>query len=430
MARAEPDELAPAIEEPDPLDAPARTAPARSGRIVAGMVDALAVVGLVVTVVLFLVGMRIALDLADRLREALGGRPPAEGVDWFTVVVLALLALVPVLLVLLAARVLRRRFERRLRERFGDPSAARRFSAKPSPDRRAWLAGVLETPHWQPLAERWRADGRLTAGPAGWSDADYRQAAALVRRELDERIAGVALVTGVAVAVAQRRSTDAVAVVAGSAELQVEALATLGLRPTARTWLRVARAASTGVVASTYVDVEERFDLQLAIRAAALGLDESGNLLEEAGDEIQEALSEAAQAGGAIGGAIQALAGTTLGITGNVIRQVSDFVVAAGDEITEGVIVASLLHYHGMSLVADALALDAEHHAELRPRLGHVPRSLRDGGMAMARRRTAALRRMLRRRMVQAARRAPGSLRGRVMRRGRPPAAELEAGEE
>jgi hypothetical protein len=184
-------------------------------------------------------------------------------------------------------------------------------------------------------------------------------------------------------------------------------LATLGLRPTTRGWLHVGRAAATGLLASTYIDAEDRFELQLMIRAAALGMDSTGNLLEDAGDEIQEALGEAADRGGAIAGAVAAVAGTTLGITGNVIRQVSDFVAVVGDEVTEGVIVAAVLHYHGMALVADALAADEAHREALAPRLGDVPESLRNAGMAIARRRTAALRRLLRRRIVQSARRAP-----------------------
>jgi hypothetical protein len=402
--------------EPRVITAP----PARPRRLVGAVVDALALGGLLVTVALFLVAVHMALDIAEAMRRAVGSSPPADGVDWYLVAITAVLVAVPAAGLLAARRLVRRRFDRRLQERLGDRSTARRFSRRGRLDRRTWLAELLETPHWTPFAERWRADGLLPPTAASWSGADYRDAAALVRAELDLRVGAVALATGTAVAVAPRRVGDAVAIVAGSAELQIEVLATLGLRPTTGAWLHVARAAATGVLASTYVDAEERFELQLLIRAAALGMDSGGNLMEDAGDTIHEALGEAADRGGAITGAVAAVAGTTMGITGNVIRQVSDFVAVVGDEVAEGVIVAAVLHYHGMALVADALGEDAAHRAELAPRLGDVPQSLKEAGIALARRRTAALRRLLRRRIVQAARRAPSSLRGRVTRRARP----------
>lgn len=399
------DELA--TPPPTEADGSDRLIPARPGRIVSALVNVFALAGLAFTIIFFVIAARAAVDLADRIRAAFGFNPPAEGVDWFQLVVLALIFSLPVLAVVLLARVVRRRFARRLEERFGDPDQARPFSRRRGWDRRQWMAQLLRSDHWRPLAEGWQARGEFHPPAAEWSERDYRQAAALVRRELDERIGAVALATGIAVAVARQRITDAGVVVAGSAELQIETLATLGLRPRPSTWLYMARAAATGLLASTYIDVEERFEVQLAVRAAALGMDSTGALLEDTGDELDEALSEIAEGGGGLAGAFASIAGGAIGITGNVIRQVSNFVAEIGDEITEGVIVAAVLHYHGMSLVADALALDEDHRAELAPRLGKVPSSLRRGGMAVARRRTAKLRHVLRQRVVQATRRAP-----------------------
>lgn len=393
------------------------SAPARPARVLAGVLNGLALAGLVVTLVLFVIASRAAVDLADDIRGALGFNPPLDGVDWFQVVVLLAVFAAPVAAVILVGRLLQRRFNRRLAERYGPTHRARPFAPSRSWDRKEWMVELLQTPHWAPLLEDWRARGDFVAPAREWSDADYRRAASLARAELDERVSAVALTTGTAVAVAPRRFADAVAVVAGSAELQIEVLATLGLRPTARAWLHIAKAASTGLLASTYIDAEDRIEIRLLVRGAALGLDSSGALLEDAGDEMQEALSEALEGGGGIGGAIATAAGATVGITGSVIRQVSDFVAQVGDEIAEGVIVAAVLHYHGMSLVADALALDDAHRAELAPRLGHVPASLKTGGAALARRSTNRFRRLLRNRITQATRRAPASVRERFRRK-------------
>jgi hypothetical protein len=406
-----------------PAEAPAAeprvitAAPVRPGRVVARVVNVLALAGLLVTCVLFLVAARAALDLADDVRAALGVDPPASGVDWYRLAVLVVVFAVPVLAALWLARVVRRRYRRRLAERLGDAAPARRFTPGRRFDRKQWLAVLLTTPYWAPRLERWRGQGAVPAGEEGWSDDDYRQVAALVRAELDERLGAIAFATGTAVAFAPRRFADAVSVVAGSAELQIEALATLGLRPGPRAWLHVVRAASTGLLVSTYLDAEDRIELDLAVRAAALGVDETGALLEHGGDELEEALAEALEGVGGIGGAIASTAGAAAGVTSSVARQVSAFIDEVGDEIVEGVVVAAVLHYHGMSLVAEALALDAEHRAELAPRLGEIPRSLRIGATALARRSTQKLRQMLRRRMAQATRRAPARLGGLVIRR-------------
>lgn len=392
-------------------------APVRPGRVVARVVNLVALAGLLVTCVLLLVAARATLDLADAVRATLGVDPPTSGVDWYRLAVLIVVFAVPVMAAVWLARVVRRRFRRRLAERLGNAAPARRFSPGRRWDRKQWLAALLTTPYWAPRLERWRSTGAAQTRAEEWSDDDYRQVAALVRAELDERLGAISFATGTAVAFAPRRFADAVSVVAGSAELQIEALATLGLRPGPRAWLHVVRAASTGLLVSTYLDAEDRIELQLAVRAAALGVDETGALLEHGGDELEEALAEALEGVGGISGAIASTAGAAAGVTSSVARQVSAFIDEVGDDIVEGVVVAAVLHYHGMSLVAEALALDAEHRAELAPRLGEIPRSLRIGATALARRSTRKLRQMLRRRMAQATRRAPARLGGLVIRR-------------
>jgi hypothetical protein len=404
--------------EPEP-ERVIEAGPARPSRLVSGVVNVLALAGAFVTLALYVIAARALVDLAEDARGALGFDPPADGIDWFKLAALLLVLLVPVVGLAVLARLVRIRFDRRLDERLGGRRHVRRFSPRASWDRPAWMAELLETPYWKPRAEQWRGEGRLDVPRSAWTADHYRQAAGLVAAELDDRLGRVALATGLAVAIAQRRVADAAVVVAGSAELQVEALATLGLRPRPAAWLHIGRAAATGLLVSTYVDVEERFEIQLAVRSAALGLDSSGGLLEDAEDDVQDALGELLEGTGGIGKTLAVVGGASFGLSGNVIRQVSDFVAEIGDEIAEGVIVAAVLHYHAMALVASALAADEEHHAELAPRIGHVPQSLKNTALRLARAKTADLRRMLRDRLARGTRSLGGGMRDRLLRRRR-----------
>lgn len=400
---------------------PERTLPAspvRSPHLVAGMVNALALAGVVVTAILFVLAARALVDLADEARTALGFDPPASGIDVFQLVVLLLVGIGPVLLLWFAVSHLGRRVDARLAERHGSSRGAQRFSSRRDWDRRTWLSELLRSPHWRTRAEAWDL---LPAGGAKLSDEEYRRAAERVQAELEREVGGVALATGLAAAIGRGRLADAVVVVAGSAGLQIETLASLGLRPSARAWLRLGAAASTGVLAGSYVDVEERYEVKLAVRGAAMGIDATGEMLEGAEDIVSDFLGDALESAGAFGAALGTATGGVIGLTGSALRQLSDFVTEVGDEVTEGIVIAALLHHHGMSLVADALGLDAEHRAELAPAAGRIPRALTEGGTLLARRQTRAFRRLLQQRTRAAYRSAPQSVKDRILQRGGAP---------
>ena len=387
--------------EPTP-GAPDPQRPVTPNRIVQSLVNAMVLGGVVFTSLALLIAVRVTLDLAETARKALGLHPPLAGVDWFLVVVGAIMAIVPCALLLAGRWVLRSRFNDRLLECCGALVHPRRFPLPPSTDRVAWLTELLETPFWRQRAEDWRASHKLTAPRSGWSEADYRQAAALVAQELSFRVGHRALATGLAVAVAQRRLSDAAAIIAGSAEIQVDSLASLGLRPTARGWLHAGRAAATGLLFATYVDVEERFEVKLAVQAAAFGLEGLGDVFEITGDLVsdtaEEVFSETVGAAGGVVGTAGALLGVSLGVSGNLAQQVGEFIAKGGADIAEGVVIAAVLHYHGMSLVATALALNEEHRAELAPRLGRIPSELTNAAKDLASRQTAQFRALLRQR--------------------------------
>lgn len=379
------------------------------------VVDVLAVVGLIGTVVAVLVGARAALDLVDRARRAFGDDPPLDGIDWVTVVAMAVIVGVLVVALWFGKRLVMRRHGRRLAQVLGPDTSALGRGPRPGLERERWLATLLASPGWADTVRGWEQSGALVPG-AGAGDVARREDSAvvaeLVATELSGRIGARSLATGLAVAVARSRTGDAAAVIAGSVEVQLDALASLGLRPTARTYLRIARSAAAGVTAASYLDIEDRLELDLAVRAAVFGLDAVGDVADVADEAISEdladALGETLTAGGGTVGTLLGLVGGAFGVSGSVLRQVADVTDAVGGQIAEGLVIASLLHHQGMTLVAETVAgRDEELRERLTPPAGQVPRQLFDAGVSLARRYRRELRQLLRDRATRAARSAP-----------------------
>lgn len=389
------------------------------GRIIGRVVDLIAAAGLALTVGALAVAVQAVLQIAERLRTALGFTAPSGGVDAYIVVVCVLLGGTAVALVIGLGRVIRHRFGARAAAILGPgatPIWTRRLRS--GPQRRRWLQDLLASPGWEPKVVAWRAEGTLPAVLS--DDAAYRAAATLVAGELRQRLGERALATGLAVAVVRNPIADAAATVAGSAEIQIDALATLGLRPTLAGWWRLVRTASTALVAATYLDVEDRLELELAVRAAVLGLNSTADAIAAAGDALEDDLADLLGEsldgmGGAASAAVAAVTGASLGVTSSGVRQLAAFTDEIGAQVVEGLVVSSLLLHHGMSVTADALGLDAEHHASLLPSAGRVPGELLDVGVQLARRQRIQLRDLLRRR----ARALPTTLARRARRQGK-----------
>jgi len=378
------------------------------------VVDVLAAIGLIGMVVAVLVGARAALDLVDRARRAVGDEPPADGVDWVTVAAIAAVAGALLAALGLVHRLVMRRHRRRLAEVLGAGVAALARGPRARFDRDRWLSSLLATPGWSRTVEGWEARGVLPPGGARRvaTAEDHALVAELVAGELSERIGARSLATGLAVAAARSRVGDAAAIVAGSVEVQLDALATLGLRPTARTYLRIARSAAAGITAASYLDIEDRLELDLAVRAAVFGLEAMGEAAELADEALSEdftdALGETLTSGGGTVGTLLGLVGGAFGLSGSVLRQVAEVSETIGGQITEGLVIAALLHHQGMVLVAETIAGTDEALARrLTPPAGQVPRQLFDAAVVLARRYRGELRRMLRDRAARAARAAP-----------------------
>lgn len=380
----------------------------RSGAV-GTLIDLVAVVGFVLSVGVTVLAVHATFGVADDLRDAVGLGRPADGVDWYQLATLGLILVVPLTAVWVVSRAVRHRYRARLATHLG-PGVKALATARPK-DRVAWMQDLLASPGWAAHAESWRSEGLLPAGTDLSQPADQAAATVLVADVLRQRLGERALATGLAVAVARSRLGDAAVVVSGSAELQLEALASLGLRPEARTWLRVARTASTAVVAASYLDIEDRLELDLAVRAAVLGLDTGADALDSAAaaldEEFGEAMAEALDGvGGTLGSLVTSLASSGAGITGSVVRQMATFTEAIGAQVTEGLVVSAMLFHHGMSVVGDALTDDPDLRRQIVPTPGRVPKELFDVGIALARRQRRGLRALLRRRLSMATRSA------------------------
>lgn len=377
------------------------------------VVDVLAAIGVVGTVVAVLVGARAALDLVDRARRALGGTPPSRGIDWVALIAMLAIAGVVAAVLVIARRLVMRRHRRRLAEMLGAGVDPLGRGPRGGLDRAAWLSSLLASPGWTGTVAEWQRTGSIETGHVPTQTREDRAVVAeLVAAELSARVGSRSLATGLAVAAARSRVGDAAAVVAGSVEIQLDALATLGLQPTGRTYLRIARSAAAGITAASYLDIEDRLELDLAVRAAVFGLEAAGDaadLADEAiSDDLADALGEVLTAGGGTVGTVLGLVGGAFGVSGSVLRQVAEVSEAVGAQITEGLVIAALLHHQGMALVAETLASDdAELRSRLTPTAGRVPRELFDAAVAIARRYRGELRRLLRDRAARAARSAP-----------------------
>lgn len=377
------------------------------------VVDVLAAVGLVVTIVAVLVGARAAVDLVDRVRRAAGGAPPADGIDWLTLVAVIVVAGAVVAALVAAHRLVMRRHRRRLDAVLGAGREPLGRGPRRGLDRDRWFTALAATPGWTTKIDEWARDGVLErTDPPARSAAERDRLAGLVAGELSARVGARSLATGLAVAAARSRVGDAFAIVGGSVEIQLDALASLGLRPTWRTYLRIARSAAAGITAASYLDIEDRLELDLAVRAAVFGLEAMGDAADLADEAISgdlaDALGETLTAGGGTVGTLLGLVGGAFGVTGSALRQVADVSEAIGGQITEGLVIAALLHHQGMTLVADTVAgEDEELRRRLTPPAGQVPRQLFDAAVGLARRYRAELRRLLRDRATRAARAAP-----------------------
>ncbi len=309
-----------------------------------------------------------AISLAERLRAALGFAPPPHGPDWFLLLVLSLGPCIVLLLLLSAAAWYRRMWLRRVAVIWTDARQQRRFSRwRPIPphgfaekraERENYVEALLGTPIWSA-----RAIPKIPL--AGGERAE------LMLEDLEKDIAERALATGLTVGVSQSRVIDLFTIFAAALELQLHVLSRLGKRPSARAWRLLIQRCGASMFINSYLNRQDSLALNLMIKKAGMGLKAGGDLMEATAQHLSDSdfdLDEALnlQHGGVLGMATKGIElGATMALTvGQVgLHVLGTLIESVGDELTQGALAAGILYYHGMTLAADTLALDAAHRA-------------------------------------------------------------------
>ena len=128
----------------------------------------------------------------------------------------------------------------------------------------------------------------------------------------------------------------------------------------------------------------------LAIKKAAMGFQAAGDVAGEWATPSMPAtsMSTRASSSGLLGAAEQAAAfGLSVGSVG--AHRIGRLIDAVGEDLLQGVLAGGIMHYHGMALAADTLAVDRAHRASpamTPPSLGCAD-SRGDGGWPPAQRR-------------------------------------------
>lgn len=357
-------------------------------------------------------------DLASRWRGALGFTAPASGRDWFLLCVMAATIAVPLLLLLVAYRWYRRVWNRRLRETWGGSAPSRRLevvSARhDAPTHARHVRALLASPGWVDQWHRWSAEPPsgfpLRETPATLTADDYTGTVPSILAALDDDIADRALVAGLAVGLSRQRLLDGLSIAASALELQLHVLTKLGKKPNLRTWRTMLRYTGASLFVNHYLDREDAYAVQLGIRSAAMGFEAVAKILEETGDalgdvDIAEIVDDVSDIVGLDRAGLAATALRLLGTsavlgTGAVVgvgqvglHQVAELTRDLGDELLQGVLAASILYFHGMSLAVDVLALDDDHRTALTPTMRAVVPKMRDAAGRLARKQVRLLRR-------------------------------------
>ena len=390
---------------------------ARSTRLAGALLGIAALASGVALVTSAITAEWALVSLADRVRDATGLAVPTHGRDWYLLGVVALTLAVPAALVLAGAVAYRRLWNRRLAETWGTDRPPRHLTAMPrrhEPDHSVrHLRSLLEGPGW---AEQWRSwsDAPPTGFPArvaprSFTADDHRAVAPSMLAVLHRDIADRALIAGLAVGLSHRRFFDHLAIIGSALELQLHVLARLGKRPSLRTWRTMFRYCGASLFVNHYLDREDAYAVRLGIRSAAMGFETLAKLLDESGDaladlDMDEIVDDVADVIGldraGLGATALRLLGTSavlgsgavIGVGEVGLHQIAELTRDLGDDLLQGVLAASILAFHGMSLAADVLATDPTHREDLSPGFTGVVAGMREAAGRLARQQVRMLR--------------------------------------
>ncbi|MEX0926535.1 MAG: hypothetical protein WD208_07435 [Dehalococcoidia bacterium] len=353
--------------------------------------------GLLLLAGYFVVFFNLAVDAAAGIRGALGLPVPGSGPDWPLLGVMGVVLAVPAGVAIWLLRWYRRVWNRRLRQAWSDRSLMKRHSRiralpahagkKRLRQQSEYLSALIASPNWgDELPER----SALSASQArNMTPAEYRSLAEQTLQVVEKDISQRAIATGLIVGLGPSK-LDRGTIVLAALEMQLQVLSRLGKRPSRSTWMEMLKRTSSSLFFNTFLNREDVLIVELTIQKMALGLAAVGELAETAaesltdiGDDALDDLSDSAaefmEGIPMAGAALKSVAGMTLGVGALSFQQLSDLTRETGKELLQGAIAGGVLYHHGMSIAADALALDKEHR-----NTREMNRSPREGAIRVA----------------------------------------------
>ncbi len=294
----------------------------------------------------FLWAANLAIALGEKwvaflrgVRRAAGIAVPVSGPDYWVIGGVSLLLIVVLIALSLAYGSYRRAWNRRLRTV---------WDGKPS--------YKTQSEYLHGLAAHWGVER---------NDVSDRSLAVHLLGELERDVAARAVTAGLVVGMNRNHLLDSLVIVASALELQLHVLTRLGKRPNLPIWIELIKRAGASIFLNTYVGREDALYLNLAIRKAPLGVEMAADTLQESATSLADVDWDEVLGNVAIPGfsAVASVATMSMSVGAFGLRHIGTLIEAASNDLLQGVLASGVLYFHGMSLAADCLAVDAQHRA-------------------------------------------------------------------
>ncbi len=304
--------------------------------------------------------------LAERIRLSLGFTPPSNGADWFMVIALVSGPVIGMVCLVLFGGWYKRLWFRKVSLVWPDRRDRAKYSRWQTPPHSATASHRKQrTDYLQALLKSDLWAGRSLPSSA----AGYETQAEWLLSDLEKDIAERALTTGLTVGISSNRYIDLFTIFVAALELQLHVLSRLGKRPSWHAWKLLIQRCGASLFINSYLNRQDSLALNLMIKKAGMGMQATGDLMENASHHLSESdfdLDEALnlQHSGLLGMATKSIElGATMALTvGQVgLHVLGSIIESVGDELTQGAIAAGIVYYHGIALASDTLALDSLH---------------------------------------------------------------------
>jgi len=230
--------------------------------------------------------------------------PEPGGLDIIGLAVLLVFLGTPTVLLLIAYLKYRGLWNRRVQELWGTGALARAHSSLPNVSRNSGNSKRdAQAVYLRDLAgiEPWTAElAPATEGNTSPESVPPEKLAENILAVCERDIARRAIATGLTVGISPSRLFDHITIVLASLEIQMHVLASLGRRPSLRTWYQCLVRAGTSLFANSYMNREDAFMLQYTTKGIATGLSAAGDMIDDL--EFDEHRGDGTAADGTAGG--------------------------------------------------------------------------------------------------------------------------------